>query len=256
MLVLLLICLTACMATEYRIATETIPVRIGETTIELVIHEAEEPGLTYFVLHENERTAAEAALDVIRRNGGRLIEISHTQERNVSFKLGDERYVFDPNRVFTEAGRVATLADLSKVSPEALDALEQFADTVLEVLATWQEDFIITVHNNTRGEYSTFSYVNDAQFVRDAMHVHVADREEPDNFFFVTEPDLFDSIRSAGFNVVLQDNANATDDGSLSVYAGNRGIPYVNVEAEHGQFESQVRMLEFLNDRLFREQIE
>lgn len=256
MLVLLLTFLTACMATEYSIDTESVPVRIGETTIEVIIHKAEEPGLTYFVLHENEKTAAEAALDVVRRNGGRLIEITHTEERNVTFEMDGETYVFDPNRIFTEAGRVATLTDLSRSSPEALEAVATFADALLDILAAGQGDVIVTVHNNTRGEYSTFSYEDDAQYAVDALYVHIADREDPDNFFFVTEEDLYESVRSAGYNVILQDNLNVTDDGSLSVYAGIHNIPYVNVEAEHGQFEAQVEMLEFLNELLSREQIE
>ena len=40
----------------------------------------------------------------------------------------------------------------------------------------------------------------------------------------------------------------ATDDGSLSVYAGQRGRPYVNVEAQHGHAREQRRMFEALMD--------
>jgi hypothetical protein len=36
-----------------------------------------------------------------------------------------------------------------------------------------------------------------------------------------------------------------TDDGSLSVYCGKLGIPYVNVEAQHGHLVRQLKMLIF-----------
>ncbi len=45
---------------------------------------------------------------------------------------------------------------------------------------------------------------------------------------------------------MLQDNARATDDGSLSVWAARRGVPYVNVEARHGDRQGRTRMLEAL----------
>jgi D-alanyl-D-alanine dipeptidase len=47
-------------------------------------------------------------------------------------------------------------------------------------------------------------------------------------------------------NVVLQDNRQVTDDGSLSVYCGKWGIPYVNVEAQHEHLEQQLQMLKVL----------
>lgn len=51
---------------------------------------------------------------------------------------------------------------------------------------------------------------------------------------------------------MLQDNVQVTDDGSLSVRAARNGLPYVNVEAQHGHREQQVRMLEALHRALAR----
>lgn len=56
----------------------------------------------------------------------------------------------------------------------------------------------------------------------------------------------YEALAAEGFAVVLQDNERAADEGSLSVWAARQGIPYVNVEAEHGQRDRQVEMLEAL----------
>jgi hypothetical protein len=70
--------------------------------------------------------------------------------------------------------------------------------------------------------------------------VHLPPESDPDDFFFVTDPDLFAGLAEEGFPVVLQDNARAT------VWAARQGIPYVNVEAQHGHRERQIEMLEAL----------
>ena len=43
--------------------------------------------------------------------------------------------------------------------------------------------------------------------------------------------------------MILQDNENCIDDGSLSVYCGKRNIPYANVEAEDGHLTEQIFLI-------------
>lgn len=104
----------------------------------------------------------------------------------------------------------------------------------------------MTLHNNSEGEYSAASYLPEGELALDAAAVHLPPEADPDDFFFVTDPDLFAGLAEEGFTVVLQNNARATDDGSLSVWAARQGIPYVNVEAQHGHRERQIEMLEAL----------
>lgn len=256
---LIIMCLLIVMAgrtpVEYNIRTLRIPIRLGQTTVYLLDRQADAPGITYLVLHDDEDTASDAALDVIRRQGGRVLELHHTGLRNVTFSLNGNPYTFDPNRIFTDYGAHASLADLSTDTTEAHDLVRALADTILQRLDPARDSVIVTVHNNTKGEYSALSYAEGAEYGRDAQSVHVGTHEDADNFFFVTVPEWFDKIRAAGFNAVLQDNDRVTDDGSLSVWAGLHGIPYVNVEAEHGQRAEQVRMLEFLT-KLLGEKVE
>ena len=42
---------------------------------------------------------------------------------------------------------------------------------------------------------------------------------------------------------MLQDNANVPDDGSMSVYFAQRGIPYLNIEAHNDHLQEQIEMV-------------
>jgi D-alanyl-D-alanine dipeptidase len=108
---------------------------------------------------------------------------------------------------------------------------------------------IIALHNNTEAEYSVSSYAAGGPLEKEAAAVAIATNaddkspRDPDDFFFVTDRRLFDALAARNWNVVLQDNERATDDGSLSVLCGMKGIPYINVEAQHEHRDVQESML-------------
>jgi len=217
---------------------------IGDREIRVVEHSRGEGGLTIFNMHDDEDTAVEASLEVIGRCGGRLIELRHTGQRLISFHLGTEAYQFDPNRIFTGEGIRKTLERYSTYSHPAFDAVRGFADSLLADYGLAEGGLVVTAHNNGSDEYSASSYLPGAEYENDAAEVYLADGSDPDDFFFVTTPEAFAGFKAAGFNVVLQNNRTVTDDGSLSVLAGRKGIPYINCEAEKGHLAEQVRMLE------------
>lgn len=221
-------------------------VAVGASEVAVVEHEIPGGSLNALVLHDDENTAVEAALDVICERGGRLVELVHSGERNVSFEVGGEMFVADPNRMFTAVGRERTLARLSRDAPQAREALATLADSVRTIYG--EPAAVVTLHNNTPDNYSASSYLPDAEYAGDAESVFVGSELglDHDDFFFVTDRRLFDAIVEQSHNAVLQDNTAATDDGSLSVWAGQNGVPYVNVEAEHGHRDAQVAMIEVL----------
>ena len=165
----------------------------------------------------------------------------------MAFEMDGETWRFDPNRIFTEAGAEETLSQGSgSAPPEVLAEVRRFATAILEAYGSDPSGPIITLHNNTEGEYSAASYLPAGDHAEDAIAVHLPPDADPDNFFFVTHPTIYTRLAAEGFTVLLQDNAQVTDDGSLSVWASRQGIPYVNVEAEHGHREQQIAMLEAL----------
>lgn len=244
-------------------ATDTLRLAIGETAVTVLVHTAPGPAATgaagdgppvarldALSLHDDENTAVDAALSVLRRRGGRVVELQHTGERHLSFALGGERFAVDPNRIFTDAGRARTLAALSRDTPAARAAAASFADTLLALYTATGPNPVVTLHNNTPGQYSAQSYRPGAEYARDASAVHLPDHHDPDDFFFVTGAPLYQRLRDAGLAVVQQNDATATDDGSLSVWAARVGVPYVNVEAQHGHLEQQAAMIDRLAELL------
>lgn len=243
-----LLAMTAgCHSQAPRSAAEIVPHRLGNTEIAFAVHSTGHPQPAFLVLHDNEDTAVESGLEMIRSQGGRLVEVRAGGRRLLSFELAGQTWRFDPNRVFTEAGAEATVRSHSGDAPAGVVAeVRRFADAVLAVYGVDSTPVVVTLHNNSEGDYSALSYAPGGDHAGDAAAIHLPLGADPDDFFFVTDRALYDALVPAGFAVVLQDNTRVTDDGSLSVWAGRRGIPYVNVEAQHGQRERQVRMLDAL----------
>lgn len=251
---LLALAVLACHTQPVRLPPEAIPHRLGDTEITIAVHSADSPGPAFLVLHDNEDTAVEAGLEAIRARGGRLVEVRARGRRLVAFELDGQTWRFDPNRVFTPDGAEATLLSHNGDAPSAaLAEVQRFADAVLAVYGAASLPLVATLHNNSEGEYSALSYAPGGEHAGDAAAVHLPPGADPDNFFFVTDRTLYDALVSAGFAAVLQDNARVADDGSLSVWAARRGVPYVNVEAQHGDRERQVQMLETLGRLLAKD---
>jgi len=197
------------------------------------------PGPTYVALHANEQTSISAAQALVPNSGGRLIILQHTADRLISFNLEGQTYMFDPNRMFSDAGIRATL---QRYGPYSEAAHREVSDLATAVLREMQGSYIVALHNNTDGAYSLLSYLSGGQYANEAAAVNQASNIDPDNFFFTTSQAWYDRLVQMGQNVVLQ-SAGATDDGSLSVFAGRLNIPYVNVEVQHGDFRAQQQML-------------
>jgi hypothetical protein len=195
-----------------------------------------------FNMHDDENTAVEAAKNIVKINGGTLVELKHTGERLISFHLNGTPYRFDPNRIFTPAGVTKTLLQYSQTSPEAEAEVSKFAQDLVSRFVTGM-DVVVALHNNSNGGYSVASYMKGGEFEKDGAQVFMNPQRDLDDFFYVTEEKYFNALKAKGYNVVLQNNRSVTDDGSLSVYCGRQKITYINVEAEQGHQVEQEKML-------------
>lgn len=236
----------------YEIKTTHIPLSIGDSTVDLVIHETAAPGLTYLNIHDDENTSVRAALCTIKRHGGRVFELKHPGARNIIFILDGVKYEFDPNRMFSDAGIAASLERFSSVSDEAIVAVRLFADELLRQINPAELNVLVTLHNNEpRDNYSVQSYTADGDYASEAQQVSVNNEIDPNDFYFVTDYNIFIQLSQNEQNVVLQDNEHVTDDGSLSVWSAQHQIPYVNIEAQVGHLRSQAGMIQLLHDLYF-----
>jgi hypothetical protein len=193
-------------------------------------------GKTFIHLHHNEKTALKAAQAVIQQEGGSLIALEHSGGRNIVFHLNNQRYEFDPNRIFTDMGIKKTLMDFSHYSTGAHQEVNKLANKIKQLLPKGK---VVAVHNNS--SYSLRDYLPGKSLEHDAQAIHHVPEKYYRNFYLVTKSSDFLRLKSKGYNGVLQ-KPSATDDGSLSVYLAKND--YVNVEAGYDQLVEQIKMLQ------------
>ncbi|MCE0724279.1 MULTISPECIES: protein tyrosine phosphatase [Legionella] len=193
-------------------------------------------GKTYVHLHHNEQTALKAAQAVIQREGGSLIALVHSGGRNIVFRLNNQRYEFDPNRIFTDTGIKKTLSQFGPYNPRAHHEVNKLATKIKQLLPKGR---IVAVHNNST--YSLKDYLPGKSLQNDAQAIHMVPDNYFRNFYLVTKINDFLRLKSQGYNGVLQ-KPSATDDGSLSVYLAKSD--YINVEAGYDQLIEQIKMLQ------------
>lgn len=205
---------------------------------------------TWFIhVHEDETTAVDAAIEFIDSTGlGCFVTLKHGMGRNICFNQGGKTFKFDPNRMFTAEGRKISLQGFGAYTDSAFAAVSGLSDFITAKYID-SSRLIVAMHNNTNeGGLSIRSYQKGGPYAKDASKVFVNKKEDEDNFFYTTTLRAFEFFKDRGFNVMLQNNKNVTDDGSLSVYSGMKKIDYINIEAQHGQKDEQKHMLAAVMD--------
>ena len=221
--------------------------QIGETKIHAQLRQFGANRLTMVNVHDDEQTSVDAAVAVMEQQGGRLVELTHTGKRRVVFALNGKTYSIDPNRIFSKAGVRFTVRREDQrdgtVPAEAHAAVEQFASQFISYFELDRQPGIIALHNNGEGGLSIHTYEPGGEWAADTDELHVSPSADPDDFYYVTDKRYSDELNKRQFNVILQDNSIKRDDGSLSVFSGRRGIPYINVETQPEHLEEQIRMI-------------
>jgi len=222
--------------------------QISETKVHAQIRQVGKGKLTMVNLHDDENASVEAGVAVLQKCGGCLIELTHSGKRRVVFLMDGKGYSFDPNRIFSKAGVRLTVLDETnrdeKVSEKIHRTVDRFAAQFILYFKLNRQKAFIALHNNGEGGLSIHTYKPGGNWAADTDELHVSRTVDPDEFFFVTDKRIYEGLKERDANVILQDNSIKRDDGSLSVFAGRRGIRYINVEAQPEHFDEQVRMIE------------
>jgi hypothetical protein len=228
---------------RYIAAEKTIFYKLGDQTLPIRIFQyGDQKNIVCINLHDNEGTSVEAARSVLETKGGTLIKIENNRERVVHFKLRGILYGFDPNGIFSRVGIEKTLKENSGTNPVAIGEIEKFATRLLQLIPR-NPSCIIALHNNTDGEYSVTTYLGGNERQHDARAVYLSRKQDVDDIFFTTDSLLYKKMADWGYNSIWQDNVHVLRDGSLSVYCGEKGKRYVNIETEHGKYDQYVEML-------------
>jgi len=220
--------------------------KLGSTIIQLKQFEyGANKNIVMINLHDDEITAVDAANKVLQNTGGILIKIENKNQRLVTFRLNKRQYKFDPNRIFSRSGIIATLKKNKSYSILAVKQIQAFASFVIKKIPA-DTKTLIAIHNNDEERLSISSYQKGGYYEKDVKKLNIQLSEDPDNFYFTTDKNIFYILSSLRYNVVLQENEKARNDGSLSVYYGRRNMSYVNVEVNRGQLERQSEMIKVL----------
>jgi hypothetical protein len=197
------------------------------------------PPVQFLQLHHNESTAEEVTKKISHEMGINFLQIMNGEKRLVDFTLQGKKYRFDPNRMFSTEGIVASLKIHSQYSEAGFQTIASFRDFLLLLLPP--KNTIVAVHNNSDGNFSLIDYQKNKTGL-----VHLNPLHDPDDFFITTDSLLFNKLREKNYNAVLEYSTQLKDDGSLSIYCSRNRVSYVNVEAEHGHKDQQEEMLRAL----------
>lgn len=245
-------------------------IALGNDTVFMDIFQKTGKEIHYVHVHENEQTALEAGLSILQEYGGKLITLQHSKDtlknRFITFKVGNETYRFDPNRIYTKDTAVLKKTLVSsrrdkQVSNEAVREVIKLADTI------WSEirhaRLILAIHNNKNEpvklarrswfqdtlieeSFSVLSYARkfeqQSSSNKSCAEIYINPEINNSEFFIVTERHDFNQLLHKRYSVVLQ-NENPVDDGSMSVFAKLNSIRYVNAEAKMGKLADQLHML-------------
>lgn len=221
----------------YKISNNTIPIRITQY--------GERSDILFINMHDDEVTSVQAAKWILEEQGGMLIEIENNSQRNIRFRIGQYSYRVDPNRIFSKEGAEKSLEELGRTSVKAVEEATKFGKRILELIPG-KCKYVVALHNNTPGLFSALEYTSGNKRAAESKKVYINPAQDTDDFFLTTDNSLYEKLADKGYNAILQDNMNCTEDGSLSVYCGKKNIRYVNCETEHGKTELYAAMLKSL----------
>lgn len=243
--------------TPYAPTSNLVSFRLGEGTISIREDRYGELNDLVFVhLHGLERSSLEAAQELLPLIGGRLIKIENKDQRNLTVRYRKRKWSIDPNRIFDRSGVQMNLREINRHhAPEpVVNQIERFGKQLISLLPD-SISCIIALHNNFDGGFGINEYLPGGKRVKDARRVFVNPEEDPDDIVLTTDSLLYEHMAEACYNVIWQDAEQVKKDGSLSVYAAQKQLRYVNIETEHDKKDHYQRMLQHLMIYLIREKV-
>ncbi|WP_316801888.1 hypothetical protein [Pedobacter nototheniae] len=223
--------------------SDTSIIKLYDLEVQLVKYSYKPNGVKFLVIHDDEDTGVKAAFDYIRWYGGEIIDSQYGSIRDYNFTYMDDPYRIDPNAIYTKTGVHTRLKKNLNSTNEVEEALLKAGKQIVDFYDPKSTGYILTLHNNADGGFGISSYLPGYDLSSTADSVFINFQMDGDDLVYVTEPRLFSSFKKANVNVILQSKF-ADNDGSLSVYAMQNHIPYVNVEVQHGHIDENFRLIE------------
>ena len=223
--------------------TDTSFIKIYKLKVNLVKYSFKPNGVKFLVVHDNENTGMRAGFEYMRWSGGELIDSQYGGGRDYVFDYMDDPYRIDPNAIYTKIGVASRLKKDEYSTNEVEKAIVNAGEQIVNFYDPVATGYILTLHNNAHGGFGITSYLPGYELSSTADSVYIKPNMDPDDLIYVTEARLFNSFKKANVNVILQSKF-STNDGSLSFYAMENKIPYINVEVQHGHDDENLRLIE------------
>ncbi|MEI7472918.1 MAG: hypothetical protein WCJ85_11720 [Chitinophagaceae bacterium] len=225
---------------------QTIFYSLGDARIPIkILQFGKKKDIVYINVHDSEPTSVAAAKAILAFTGGTIIKLANKGKRNIKFHLKNKTYSFDANRIYSREGIEQTLRASGRISKMAIDEIEKFGKRILQLIPD-STTCIVSLHNNTNGDFSIKNYLPKGDRRIDAKAVYVDSLQDFDDITLTTDSILYLKMVENCYNSIWQDNANARRDGSLSVYFGERNRRYMNIETENGKLLLHIEMIKKL----------
>ncbi len=222
---------------------DTLFLEMHSLPLKMVKYSYGKPNVNFLVIHDNEDTGVKAAFEYIRFSGGSVYDSQYGDVRNLSFNYQGRKFQIDPNKIYSKYGIMEGLEYYGAYDETVSEDLVTAAEMMLNFYNPGEPNYLFTLHNNTDGGFGINSYLKgyELELVADSLHINF--NMDPDDLILVTDVRLFNEIKKRDVNVVLQ-SKDAADDGSLSLYAMQKNIPYINVEVQHGHQLVNLQLIE------------
>lgn len=227
---------------------------IGETkvSVEEQCFSPCESNIVFIHLHDNEKTSLEAAHHFLLENGGRLIRLVNDSQRNVLVVINNKECCFDPNRIYSTIGIQESLLSLTEKYPSiAEEKVALFSHAIRKQFIT-EKNLIVSLHNNSDTLYSIAKIKEDILNNRYAGNYFINEAMDVDDFVLTSDTTIYNQMVAKNINVVWENATAIPDDGSLSIYAGKKKIPYINIETQHEHLQEQLDLLQALKDIIIK----
>ena len=248
---------------EYPGKADTIRLPLGSQFVLLEkIRYGDENDIVFVNLHDDERTSVQAAKNVLVKHGGLLLRFINDSLRLLSFRVKNETWCFDPNRIFTKERQHSIDQDCNdgnRHSMLALKHIKAFSASFIKHIPKPTE-LLIALHNNKPNSKIDILRFrdNNGNPINGARKVNINEEYDKDDFFLTTDAVIYQMLADLDYNILLEDYTRTRDDGSLSIFYGKARKRYVNVEAEHdypdneNHLDQQTDMIEKLLEEFKR----
>ena len=249
LLALLFLVITTQVICQIETTMEHTNIKIGDSTLTINHQYIKTDNTVLFLnIHEDEQTSIEAIRVFNKTNPVNFSFIEHNKTRRLFFNIKEKVYSFDPNRIFTAKGRRNTVEPKRFVGFKPRAVAKIISKQIISIVEKY--DVIVTLHNNTDVNYSIKSYLPGKDESENTAEVYVNETWDADDFIYTTEKNYFSFLKKEGVNVILQKQSGYVNDGSLSIYCGQKNIKYINIEAQKGHLSEQIKLITIVNTML------